>query len=119
MRHEMLYFAEGTLGAARIDDFKYRFIDQPGGWLGGTVKPDVPILVNLRLDPFERTGLGGSLESFRWFKFEFWRFVYVQQEVAELAETAIAFPPMQKGASLNLEAVKEQVQKAAQMRAGK
>ena len=39
-RHEIWYFAEGTLGAVRIDDFKYRFIDQPNGWLGGTVKPD-------------------------------------------------------------------------------
>ena len=43
-RHEVFYFAEGTLGAVRIDDFKYRFIDQPSGWLGGTVKPDWPIL---------------------------------------------------------------------------
>ena len=59
-RHEIFYFAEGTLGAVRIDDFKYRFIDQPNGWLGGTVKPDMPILVNLRLDPFERTGMTGS-----------------------------------------------------------
>ena len=55
-RHEVFYFAEGTLGAVRIDDFKYRFIDQPSGWFGGTVKLDVPILVNLRLDPFERHG---------------------------------------------------------------
>ncbi len=113
-RHEIWYFAEGTLGAARIDDFKYRFIDQPGGWLGGTVKPDVPILVNLRLDPFERTGLAGSLESFQWFKYEFWRFVYVQQEVGKLARTAIEFPPLQKGASFNMEAVKEQILKAIQ-----
>ena len=29
-------------------------IDQPNGWLGETVHPDMPILVNLRLDPFER-----------------------------------------------------------------
>jgi arylsulfatase A-like enzyme len=115
-RHEIWYFAEGTLGAARIDDFKYRFIDQPGGWLGGTVKPDVPILVNLRLDPFERTGFAGSFEFFQWFKYEFWRFVHVQQEVGKLAQTAIEFPPMQKGASFNLEAVKEQIQKAAQAR---
>jgi arylsulfatase A-like enzyme len=115
-RHEIWYFAEGTLGAARIDDYKYRFIDQPGGWLGGTVKPDVPILVNLRLDPFERTGFAGSFEYFGWFKYEFWRFVYVQQEVGKLAQTAIEFPPMQKGASFNLEAVKDQVQKAVQAR---
>jgi arylsulfatase A-like enzyme len=118
-RHEIWYFAEGTLGAARIDDFKYRFVDQPNGWFGGTVKPDIPILVNLRLDPFERTGFTGSVEYFQWFKFEFWRFVYVQQEVAKFAQTAIEFPPMQKGASFNLEAVKDQIQKAAQIHAGK
>jgi arylsulfatase len=39
-RNEIFYFAETTLGAVRIDDFKYRFIDQPGGWLGATVKVD-------------------------------------------------------------------------------
>ena len=55
-RHELFYFAEGTLGAVRLDDFKYRFIDQPSGWFGGTVKVDVPILVNLPLDPFEARG---------------------------------------------------------------
>jgi arylsulfatase A-like enzyme len=118
-RHEVWYFAEGALGACRIDDYKYRFIDQPNGWFGGTVKPDIPILVNLRLDPFERTGFTGSIEYFQWFKYEFWRFVYVQQEVGKLAQTAIEFPPMQKGASFNLEAVKEQISKAAQVHAGK
>ncbi len=117
-RHEVFYFAEGTLGAVRIDDFKYRFIDQPSGWFGGTVRVDIPILVNLRLDPFERTGLAGSVQNFDWFKYEFWRFVYVQQEVGKLAQTAIEFPPMQKGASFNLEAVREQVLKASQSRAG-
>ena len=55
-RTELFYFAEGTLGAARIGDYKYRFIDQPNGWLGGTVKPNMPILVNLRLDPFDAHG---------------------------------------------------------------
>jgi hypothetical protein len=47
-RHEVFYFAETTLGAVRIGDFKYRLIDQPNGWFGGTVKVDWPILVNLR-----------------------------------------------------------------------
>ena len=28
---------------------------------------------------------------------EFWRFVFVQQRVAALAQTAIEFPPMQEG----------------------
>ena len=114
-RHEIFYFTEGTLSAVRLDDFKYRFTDQPNGWLGGTSKVDWPILTNLRLDPFERTNLPsgdkGSLAFYNWFATEFWRFVYVQQEVAKLAETAIEFPPMQKGASFNLEAIKEQLQK--------
>ena len=55
-RHEIFYFGESTLGAVRIDDYKYRFIDQPGGWLGDKTQVDVPYLTNLRLDPFERTG---------------------------------------------------------------
>jgi len=115
-RHEVIYFTEGTLSAVRIDDFKYRFTDQPGGWLGGTVKVDWPILTNLRLDPYERTnlpnGAQGSLAFYNWFAFQFWRFQYAQKEVEQLAQTAIDFPPMQKGASFNLEAVKAQIAKA-------
>ncbi len=117
-RHEVFYFGESTLGAVRIDDFKYRFIDQPGGWLGDKAQLDVPSLTNLRLDPFERTGWpadgtkSGSQQYFDWFKYQFWRFVFVQDEVAKLAKTAIEFPPMQKGASFNLEAVKEKIEAA-------
>lgn len=114
-RHEIFYFAETTLGAVRIDDFKYRFIDQPGGWLGGTVKVDWPILVNLRLDPLERTGLTGSLFYKDWFVYEFWRFAFVKQEVAKAAETFLEFPPMQKGASFNLEALKAELEKKMEM----
>jgi len=117
-RHELWYFGESELGAVRIDDFKYRFIDQPAGWLGEKTKPDVPYLINLRLDPFERTGWPdsgtkyGAQEYFDWFKYEFWRFVFVQQQVEKLAMTAIEFPPMQKGASFNLDAVKAKIAEA-------
>jgi arylsulfatase len=116
-RHEIYYFTEGTLSAVRINDYKYRFTDQPNGWLGSTDKVDWPILVNLRLDPFERTGMyngkdNGSIAYYNWFAYQFWRFQFVQQQVAKLAQTAIEYPPMQKGASFNLETVKEQIQKA-------
>jgi len=114
-RNEIFYFAETTLGAVRIGDYKYRFIDQPGGWLGGTTKPDMPILVNLRLDPFERTGLTGSLNYYNWFVFQFWRFVFVQQEIAKAAQTFLEFPPMQKGASFNLEALKAELEQKMEM----
>jgi len=122
-RHEIFYFTEGTLSAVRIDDFKYRFTDQPSGWFGGTVKLDWPVLTNLRLDPFERTGLPsgdrGSLAFYNWFAYEFWRFQFAQQQVGKLAQTAIDFPPMQKGASFNLEAVKQQIEAHMQSHAGK
>jgi arylsulfatase len=122
-RNEVIYFTEGNLSAVRIGDFKYRFTDQPGGWLGSTVKVDWPILTNLRLDPFERTGMPsgdkGSMAFYNWYVYEFWRFQFVQQEVAKLAQTAIDFPPMQKGASFNLEAVKAQIERVIQARAAK
>jgi arylsulfatase len=117
-RHEIWYFGESELGAVRIDDYKYRFIDQPAGWLGEKTKPDVPYLINLRLDPFERTGWPdsgtkyGAQQYFDWFKYEFWRFVFVQQQVERLAMTAIEFPPMQRGASFNLDAVKAKIEAA-------
>ena len=84
--------------------------------MGDKTKPDVPYLTNLRLDPFERTGWPdsgtkiGSQNYFTWFQYEFWRFVFVQQQVEKLAMTAVEFPPMQKGASFNLEALKKKLQ---------
>jgi arylsulfatase len=112
-RHEILYFTEGTLGAIRINDYKYRFTDQPNGWLGATEKVDWPILTNLRLDPFERTGIfsgkNGSLGYYNWFAYEFWRFVDAQREVGKVAQSFLEFPPMQKGASFNMEAIKEKL----------
>jgi len=115
-RHEIFYFTETTMSAVRINDYKYRFTDQPNGWLGATAKVDWPILVNIRLDPFEQTGMyngkdNGSIAYYNWFAYEFWRFAYVQQEVAKAAQTFLEFPPMQKGASFNLEQLKQELEK--------
>ena len=115
-RNEVFYFTESTLSAVRVKDFKYRFTDQPTGWLGSTVKVDWPILVNLRLDPFERTGMydgknNGSLYFPTWWGFEFWRFVLVQQEIGKYAQTFLDYPPMQAGASFNLSALKAELDK--------
>ena len=125
-RHEIYYFGESTLGAVRIDDFKYRFIEQPNGWLGGKVHVDAPPITNLRLDPFERLGMpdngtldGGQGFFMQFYVYEFWRFVFVQQEVGKLAMTAIEYPPMQKGASFNLDAVKAEIEAAVKAHAGK
>jgi arylsulfatase A-like enzyme len=113
-RHEIFYFGETTLGAIRIDDFKYRFTDQPGGWIGNTVKMDMPTLTNLRLDPFERTSTPAQSQAYySWITYQFWRFVFVQEVAAKFAETFAEFPPLQKGASFNLDSVKEQAARPA------
>jgi hypothetical protein len=88
-------------------------LDQPGGWVGATVKNNFPRIYNLRLDPFERMGFDPN-ESFMSFEHfygqNFWRLVFLQQEVAKLAKTAIEYPPMQESASFNLDAVKKKIQ---------
>jgi arylsulfatase A-like enzyme len=120
-RHEIFYLGESTVGAVRIDDYKYRFIDQPDGWLGRKDHMDVPTITNLRLDPFERTGWPqdgtkeGGQQYFDWFKYQFWRFVFVQQTVGKELQTFLEYPPMQRGASFNLDAVKAEM--AAKMKA--
>jgi arylsulfatase A-like enzyme len=115
-RHEIFYLGESTIGAVRIDDYKYRFIDQPGGWLGPKVHPDVPTITNLRLDPFERmdfpqdqTKTGSLLYFSDWYMYQFWRFVFVQQVMGKEIQTFLEFPPMQRGASFNLDALKAEM----------
>lgn len=117
VRHEVFYFGGAELGAIRIDDFKYQFFQQPWGWPGEKLTTDMPTIVNLRQDPFERTPAtrgestnnsgGGYLNDF--YAREFWRFVSVQKEVGKLALTAIDYPPMQAPASFNLSAIKAKV----------
>ena len=119
-RHEIFYLGESTIGAIRIDDYKFRFIDQPDGWLGEKSHSDVPYITNLRLDPFERQGWpgngtkDGAQQYFDWFKFQFWRFVFVQEVVAKELQTFLDYPPMQRGASFNLDAVKAEMTKRMQ-----
>jgi arylsulfatase A-like enzyme len=125
-RHEVFYFAEANLGALRIDDFKFQFIQQPYGWPGEKVVTDMPTIVNIRQDPFERTPSvrgetlndlgGGYMNDFM--GREFWRFVQVQQYVGALAETAINYPPMQSPASFNLSALKEKIDAAMRSHEG-
>src|SRR5947199_201485 len=116
-RHEIFYLGESTVGAVRIDDYKFRFIDQPNGWVGAKTHMDVPTINNLRLDPFERMGFpedmtkNGSQQYFDWFKFQFWRFVFVQQVMGKELQTFLDYPPMQRGASFNLDAVKAEMAK--------
>jgi arylsulfatase len=117
-RNEVYYFADETLGALRIGDYKYRFIDQAQRWLGAIYKVEWPMLTNIRLDPFERTGLATSWELSCWGRYDHRRFVFVHEEVARFSKSFLEFPPLQPPASLNLEAVRRQVAKALHAQEG-
>ena len=114
-RDVIYYFAQHQLGAVRVGDYKYRFIDMPNGWFGEVVELGWPSITNLRLDPFERAGIPsggeGSLAYYNYFVYEFWRFVESQQKVEELVLTFVDYPPMQDPASFNLDAVKKKIEK--------
>jgi len=125
-RHEVLYFSGPRMGAIRIDDFKFQFLQQPWGWPGEKIDTDMPSITNIRQDPFERTstlrgesllnGGFGYLNDFM--AREFWRFVMVQQTVGKLAESAIDYPPMQDPASFNLDAIKKKIAEAIKLKEG-
>jgi arylsulfatase len=125
-RREVFYFGGPHLGAMRVDDFKFQFFQQPGGWPGEKVTTDMPTPINIRQDPFERTPSnrgeslnssgGGYMNDFM--GREFWRFVQVQEFVGKLAQTAIEYPPMQAPATFNLDAIKAKIQEATRQHEG-
>jgi arylsulfatase len=55
------------------------------------------------------------MNYYNWFAYQFWRFVYAQQEIGKAAKTFLEYPPMQKGASFNLEALKAELEKKMEM----
>jgi hypothetical protein len=60
-RHEIFYFDEADLGAVRIDDYKYVFLDQPdgvdSGWLG-------PVREEALVSLADQEVLGGTREFY-------------------------------------------------------
>ncbi len=83
-RHEIFYFSESTLGALRIDDFKFRFIEQSIGWMGDKDKlnvPPSPTCASIHSSaPAGRTrGRRKGRQHLDFLLAEVWRFVFVQQ----------------------------------------
>jgi arylsulfatase len=122
-RHEVFYFAQTKLGALRVDNYKFQFIDQPKGWLGPINQPNMPKLTNLRHDPFERMNwpnngfAEGSVAYWNSFKHEMWRYQISAQVIAKHVPSFIEYPPMQAGASFSVGDLKEKIEvamKAAQ-----
>src|SRR5947209_16482591 len=117
-RHEIWYFAQTKLGAVRVDNYKYQFIDQPEGWIGPVTQPSMPRLTNLRHDPFERMNwpshgfASGSVAYWDSFKHEMWRFQIPAHVIANYVPSFIEFPPMQTGASFTTADLKDKIEQA-------
>jgi arylsulfatase len=110
-RREIFYFDDNAnLNAIRIDDWKISFKIMQGNIAMGTlIQPNMPLVINLRQDPFERF----SSESQMWLRWEadkLWLFVPAQTVVGMFVESFKEFPPSQKSGSFTVDQVLEALQ---------
>ena len=113
-RREIFYFDDNAnLNAIRIDDWKISFKVMEGNIASGTLKqPNMPLVTNLRQDPFERF----SSESQMWFRWgadKLWMFVPAQVVVGQFIESFKEYPPSQKSGSFSVDQVLEALQTGA------
>ena len=111
-REEIWYFTSNTLGAVRVGHWKYVLQTQPDGWFGPKQKENMPRMYNLGQDPYEKA-FDESLDFMMSLEGpNMWRGVFLQQKVAKLGESLIAYPPMQEGAAFGIDRVKEKIKAA-------
>ena len=116
-RKEIFYFSDdGDLTALRYNDWKAIFLEQRAdatfqAWREPFVQLRVPLLVNLRRDPFER-GLVTSNTYDDWFLDRAYMLIPAQAYVAQFLETFKDYPPRMKAASFGIDQVMEKLQES-------
>ena len=110
-RREIFYFDDNaSLNAVRVGDWKLSFKVMEGNLANSTLKtPNMPMVVNLRQDPFERFHDESSM-YFRWYADKLWTFVPAQQIVGEFIATFKEFPPSQRSGSFSMDQVLQTLQ---------
>ena len=117
-RHEIFYFADtGELTALRYEDWKMLFLEQKAfaglrAWIEPWTVLRVPMITNLRRDPYERAHVTGEV-YLDWMMDRIYFLVPAQQYVGNFLATFREFPPRQKPGSFNLDRVMESITKAA------
>ena len=113
-RNSLIYFSDdGDVIAVRIGDYKMTLAEQRANtmalWAEPFVKLRIPHITNLRRDPFERAVFNSN--TYYDFFIDHVPQMYLMQEVvAEQIDNFVKFPPRQKPASFNLDAVMAQAQ---------
>ena len=112
-RNEIFYFdAAGNLNALRYKDWKVHFTIMEGAINEAYRKtPSWPLIVNLRMDPFE-VGPDAALYVRNFYADQMWMFVPAQAYVTQFLETFKEFPPAE-GGSLSVDAVLNKMKAAA------
>jgi arylsulfatase A-like enzyme len=111
-RKEIFYFSDdGDLTALRYNDWKLIFMEQRmAGTLAVWANPftplRVPLIFNLRRDPYERATITSNT-YYDWLLDHAFAMVPAQAYVAQFLETFKAFPPRQKAASFSLDQAME------------
>ncbi len=116
-RHEIFYFADtGELTALRYDDWKLLFLEQKAfaglrAWIEPWTVLRVPMITNLRRDPYERAHVTGEV-YLDWMMDRIFFLVPAQVYVGNFLKTFIEFPPRQKPASFSIDQVMEKILEA-------
>jgi arylsulfatase len=112
-RNAIFYFSDdGDVIAVRLGDYKFNLAVQRANtmelWAEPFVKLRLPHIMNLRRDPFERADFNSNT-YFDWMVDHVPQLYEMQALVAGQIKDFAAFPPRQKPASFNLDAVLAQV----------
>ncbi len=109
-RHDFFYWSDdGDLVAMRYDRWKCVFMEQQssamGVWIYPFVKLRIPLIFDLRMDPFERAQHNAN-NYYSWLE-ERGQFIAVgaQAYASQMISTFKDFPPRQKPASFNLDQI--------------
>ena len=114
-RQEVFYFSDdGDLTALRYDDWKVIFMEQRVEetfriWQEPFVTLRVPLIVNMRRDPYER-GMKTSNTYYDWWVDRVYLLVPAQAYVGKFLQTFKDYPPRMKAASFNLDQVMKKLE---------
>ena len=113
-RKEIFYFSDdGDLTALRYADWKLIFMEQKATgtfrvWMEPFVPLRVPLILNLRRDPYERAPITSNT-YYDWVLDRAYLLVPAQTYVGQFLATFREFPPRQKAASFSLDQVMEKL----------
>ena len=114
-RDEIFYFSDtGDLTALRYHDWKAIFLEQKAentlrAWIEPWTPLRVPLIFNLRRDPYERA-YATSNTYYDWLIDHIFFLVPAQAYVGQFLATFEEFPPRQKAASFSIDQVMDKLQ---------